>query len=280
MELAIVSGAFIGLAIFFAIAWWCGWDLVPDRAARRRPARIGRISHRTALLAGGGLVAGVLAWQVSGLPVLVLVGPLAAVGLPWLLSDPAPARQIARLEALEEWTRSLSGMLGSGQGLEHALTATVRSAPRPIAPEVQRLAARIASRHDTVGALRAFAEDLDDTIADQVALQLITASRNRGGGLVALLDRVAQSVADQVRARRQVEAERAKSRASARWVTLISAIILGGLTLTGDFVAPYRTPIGQLLLVVLLAAYIGALLWMKRLSSGPKPVRLVHGSQS
>lgn len=280
MEIAIASGALLGLAIFFAIAWWRGWDFVPDRAARRRPARIERISHRTGLIFGGGLVAGVLAWQTSGLPVLVLVGPLAAVGLPWLLSDPAPARQIARLEALEEWTRSLSGMLGSGQGLEHALTATVRSAPRPIAPEVQRLAARIASRHDTVGALRAFAEDLDDTIADQVALQLITASRNRGGGLVALLDRVAQSVADQVRARRQVEAERAKSRASARWVTLISAIILGGLTLTGDFVAPYRTPIGQLLLVVLLAAYIGALLWMKRLSSGPKPVRLVHGSQS
>jgi Flp pilus assembly protein TadB len=280
MELAILSGALLGLAVYFVIAWWRGWDFHPERPARRRPARVRRISRHMWLLAAGGLVAGLLAWQVSGLPILVPLGPLAAVGLPWLLSDPTPVRQIARLEALEEWTRSLSGMLGSGQGLEHALLATVRSAPRPIAPEVQRLAGRIGSRHDTVGALRAFAEELDDTTADQVALQLITASRSRGGGLVALLDRVAESVAQQVRARRQVEAERAKSRASARWVTLISAIILGGLTLTGDFIAPYRTPIGQLLLVVLLAAYVGALLWMKRLAAGPRPVRLVHGSRS
>lgn len=280
MELAILSGALLGLAVYLVIAWWRGWALLPQRPARRRPARVGRISRRLWLLAGCGLVAGLLAWQVSGLPILVPLGPLAAVGLPWLLSDPTPVRQIARLEALEEWTRSLSGMLGAGQGLEHALLATVRSAPRPIAPEVQRLAGRIGSRHGTVGALRAFAEELDDTTADQVALQLITASRSRGGGLVALLDRVAESVAQQVRARRQVEAERAKCRASARWVTLISAIILGGLTLTGDFIAPYRTPIGQLLLVVLLAAYVGALLWMKRLAAGPRPVRLIDGSRS
>ena len=279
MELVIISGAFVGLAVYFAIAWWRGWNLLPERVARRRPARVLQIARRAWFLAAVGLIAGVLAWQVSGLPVLVPIGPVAAVGLPWLLSDPTPTRQIERLEALEEWTRSLSGMLSSGQGLEHALLGTVRSAPRPIAAEVQRLAGRIGSRHDTVSALRAFAEDLDDTTADQVALQLITASRSRGGGLVALLDRIAESVAQQVRARRQIEAERAKSRASARWVTLISAIILGGLTLTGDFIAPYRTPVGQLLFLLLLAAYVGALLWIKRLSAGPKPVRLVQGSR-
>ncbi|WP_125777980.1 type II secretion system F family protein [Antribacter gilvus] len=278
MELAVLSGTLLGLAVFFVVAWWYGWDLVPRHAARRRPARMARVAQRSWVLAGAGLAAGVVGWQVTGLPVLVVVGPLAAVGLPWLLSDPVPAQQIARLEALEEWTRSLSGVLGSGQGLEHALIATVRSAPRPIAGEVQRLAGRIASRHDTAGALRAFAEELDDTTADQVALQLITASRSRGGGLVALLTRIAESVADQVKARRQVEAERAKSRASARWVTLISAIILGALTLTGDFIDPYRTPAGQLLLLLLLAAYVAALLWMKRLSAGPKPVRLVRVS--
>ena len=41
----------------------------------------------------------------------------------------ATATQIARLEAMEEWTRSLSGVLTVGIGLEQALVATLRSTP-------------------------------------------------------------------------------------------------------------------------------------------------------
>ena len=73
---------------------------------------------------------------LTGWLVAVLLVPAAVAGLPVLLSAPPAASKIDRLEAMEEWTRSLSGVLTVGIGLEEALVATLRSAPDPIRPEV------------------------------------------------------------------------------------------------------------------------------------------------
>ena len=147
------------------------------------------------------------------------IAPIAVIGLPILLVAPPAATQIARLEAMEEWTRSLSGVLTVGIGLEQALVATLRSTPAPIAAEVQRLVARLRARWDTEKALRAFADELDDATGDLIAANLILGARRRGAGLASVLEGLAESVAADVRARRQVEADRAKPRATARWVT-------------------------------------------------------------
>ena len=51
--------------------------------------------------------------------------------------------------------------------------------------------------------------------------------------------------------RRKVEAERAKPRATARAVTLITlGVVLVG-ALNGTYLAPYGTPLGQLVLAVI-----------------------------
>lgn len=83
-----------------------------------------------------------------------------------------------------------------------------------------------------------------------------------------MLDGLAESVAADVRARRQVEADRAKPRATARWVTIISAGVLVVLAVSGTYVEPYRSPFGQVILVGLLAAYVSLLVWMKRMAIG------------
>ena len=169
---------------------------------------------------------------------------------------------------MEEWTRSLSGVLTVGVGLEQALVATLRSTPSPIAGEVSRLVARLRARWATEDALRAFADELDDATGDLVAANLILGARRRGAGLASVLEGLAESVAADVRARRQVEADRAKPRATARWVTLISASVLVVLAVSGTYVEPYRSPLGQLILVVLLAAYVATLIWMRRMAMG------------
>jgi hypothetical protein len=51
-------------------------------------------------------------------------------------------------------------------------------------------------------------------------------------------------------------------------VTLISASVLVVLALSGRYVEPYSSPIGQVILVVLLSAYIGTLIWMRRMATG------------
>ena len=102
--------------------------------------------------------------------------------------------------------------------------------------------ARLRARWDTETALRAFADELDDATGDLIAANLILGARRRGAGLASVLEGLAESVAADVRARRQIEADRAKPRATARWVTLISVGVLVVLALSGTYVAPYAHP--------------------------------------
>ena len=232
-----------------AVSWW---------------ARIRRRRGDAGTLAAVGLLIGLLGFAVTGWFVAVLVGPVAAVGVPYLL---APSRRpgIERLDAMAEWTRSLAGVLTVGMGLEQALIATQRSTPEALKPDVDRLVVRLRARWTTEAALRAFADDLDDGTGDLIAAALILGSRRRGAGLSAVLRGLSESVAAEVRVRRQIEADRAKPRSTARRITIITLAVIGALFLLNPtYVAPYATPVGQLVLALLLAAYCGALLWMRR----------------
>lgn len=251
---------------------------VTDRP-RRRHFRVPAMSRRTRFLALTGLGLGLIGWLVTGWPLAMVIAPAAAVGLPYLLSAPDAKERIERLEALEEWTRSLSGVLTVGIGLEQALITTLRSTPEPISDEVALLVARLRARWSTEDAIRAFADDLDDATGDLVAGNLILAARRRGAGLANVLDGLAESVAADVRARRQVEADRAKPRATARWVTIISAVVLVVLGLTGSYIAPYGSPLGQVILAVLLTAYVATLLWMRRMAEGHRLPRIIGASE-
>src|SRR3546814_20940344 len=86
--------------------------------------------------------------------------------------------------------------------------STEQSTPSAIRPEVQRLVARLRSRWNTEEAIRAFADELDDATGDLVAANLILAARRRGAGLAQVLESLAESVSADVRARRQIEADR------------------------------------------------------------------------
>ena len=78
-----------------------------------------------------------------------------------------------------------------------------------------------------------------------------------------------------MRARREIEADRAKPRSTARWVTIITVGVLAVLALSGDYVAPYGTPLGQVLLVVLLGLYVATLIWMRRMATGQPLPRFI-----
>jgi len=259
------------------------WPIEPKGTkAPRSPGPLQRLvssSRRTKLLLLAGSMVGVVAWWVTGWVLALVIGPVAVTGLPMLLKTSPAVARIQRLEAMEEWTRSLSGVLTVGVGLEQALVATRRSTPQPIAPEVTRLVARLRARWATEDALRAFADELDDATGDLVAANLILGARRRGAGLACVLNGLAESVAADVRARRQVEADRAKPRATARWVTIISAGVLLVLAISGSYVEPYSSPIGQVVLVLLLSAYVATLVWMRQMALGTPTPRMLgsHG---
>ncbi len=234
---ALIAGGLLGI-------WW-SLQPQPDRPAPRRrasrlAARLTAVSPRTRLLLAGGAAVGLVVGLWTGWLIAVVLVPAAVVGLPWLLSAPGSVEQIDRLEAMAEWTRSLSGVLTVGVGLEQALIATLRSAPEPIRPEITGLVARLRARWAVEDALRAFADDLDDATGDLVAAYLILGSRRRGAGLASVLDGLAESVAADVAARRQIEADRAKPRGTARLVTLLTVGALGRAGALGVCAGPVR----------------------------------------
>jgi Flp pilus assembly protein TadB len=267
-----------------------GYRPVPVKAAptdtvlisgrlQRLATRPGRFSPRTRMLLLVGTAAGLVIWLFSGWLVAVVIVPMACAGLPVLLGAQRGTTSIERLEAMEEWTRGLAGVLTVGVGLEQAIIATLRSTPDPIRPEVATLVARLRARWMTGAALRAFADDLDDATGDLIAASLLLGAERRGAGLASVLEGLAQTVAEDVRIRRAIEADRAKPRTTARWITFITVGVLVLFALNGTYIRPYGSGVGQLILLALLGAYVAALAWMRSLAQGSRLPRFI-GSQA
>ena len=275
--LAALAGALIAGGL--VLGFWAAQPQ-PVRPPAPRPGgglqlRWRAIPRSRRLGAIGALLAGVVVALATGWMVAAVVLPAAVLGLPAILMISDEGKTIARLDAISEWTRNLAGVLTAGQGIEGAIHASLRSAPEAIRPEVSRLAARLRARWSTETALRAFADDLDDATGDLVCSALILGSSKRGDGLARVLTGLAESVAEDVRARRQIEADRAKPRSTARTVTLISIGALAFLAFSGPFLTPYSTPTGQIVLAGMLLAYAGCLLWLRRLSLTSPPARFL-----
>jgi Flp pilus assembly protein TadB len=213
---------------------------------------------------------------VAGVPLVVgLLLPLAVVGLPVLLVTSDGGRRIARLDAISEWTRNLASVITAGQSMEQALTASVRSTPEAIRDPVTNLVARLRARWSTEAALLEFADELDDATGDLVVSALIIGSRHRGEGLSRVLTGLAESVAEEVRSRRDIEAERDKARGSARLITLLAVGGCAVFAVAGDFLTPYQTPAGQAILAVLVALFILGLVWLRRMVADEPPARFL-----
>lgn len=281
--IAAVSGALIAGGIVLGVVGLTPTTAPPGpglrarvrawRRAVRRPDRSWWARYRLLVAA----VAGLVAWAVTGWPVVGAIAAVSVVGLPVLLGTAKVEQgRIARIQAVEEWTRRLADVLVVGVGLEQAIAATVRTCPDAIAGEVGALLARLSARWPTETALRAFADDLGDATGDLIAAALVLASRRRGPGLARVLSAVADSVAEDVAMRRKVEAERAKPRTTARALTFLTL----GVVLVGSFnttyLTPYATPLGQLALAAIAAGFIGALAWMRALTLTPPEPRYLN----
>ncbi len=275
--LAALAGGLVVGGLLLVVAGARPGPVAPPGPARRLLGGIGplrRLSRRIVTLLAVGLVVGLAIAVLTGWVIAVVLVPLAIVGLPVLLAAP-PTPQIARLEAMEEWTRSLAGVLTAGVGLEQAVVVTLRAVPPAIEPAVATLVSRLHARWPTEDALRAFADDLDDTTGDLIAAQLILAARRRGPGVAGVLESLAESVAADVRARRTVEADRAKPRSTVRWITVITIGALLLLGLNTSYIEPYHSPLGQLVLAVLLGIDAACLGWMRVMTRTPRTARFV-----
>lgn len=240
------------------------------RVGRRLAGRDERMARRTRLV--GGALAGLLLWLVTGVFVAGMLVFLAVVGVPWLLAPTKSATaRIGKLEALGDWTQRLANVLRLGRGLDEALQVSRRGCPDEIAAEVGDLVDRLHVGWRPADALRLFGDALDDVTADKVVAALVLSAADRGPGLAQALDDLAESVHEEVSRRRVIEADRAKPRTTMRWMTIITLGVVAAGFLIPSYTAPYGTLIGQLVLAVLAAGFVGVLALMRQIAD-TKPV--------
>lgn len=231
------------------------------RVTRRPPGRRGRQRDTLLLvsLAVGFAVAAVTGWLVA-LPLV----PILVFGLPYLLVLPK-ARDVELLESLDRWVRSLASALTTGKSITDALRISRRTAPPLLAEELGVLVSRLNNRWETREALTRFADSLDSPDADAVVAALILAAQRGSNGASVTLHALADSIQAQLKGRRAIEAERAKPYVVVRQVTLITFVTLAAAFVFGrDYFAPYGTPLGQLILSILVALYLGSLMLLRR----------------
>lgn len=242
------------------------------RLTRRPPGARGR--HRDLFLLAS-TVLGITVAAVTGWIVAIVVAPLLVLGLPYLLRLP-PAHDIQLLEALDRWVRGLAATLSTGRSVTDSIRLSRQSAPPVIADEVSMLVSRLDNRWDTHEALQRFADDLDAADADPVVAALMLAADRGAVGASTTLRELAESIQDQLRARRLIETERSKPYVVVRQVTVITMVTLVGVfVLSPGFFAAYRTPIGQVVLSILLIAYVGSLVLLRRRAKQPPRARVL-----
>lgn len=272
--LAAMIGAAIVGGLFLVVAGLIPQPEPPARPPGRLTVAVQRLRGRVRRVHLAGVGAGIVVLAVTGAPGVALSTIGLALVLPIVLrrgGDPS----IARLEALEEWTRHLADLASVPGGLEQVLASSARSAPAAIEAPVKRLAAQLQGRTPIEDALRDFADDLGDYSGDLVVATLLVAARRRGSGLREVLTRAADALARRVESRRRIESDRAKPRSTARGVTIATLLAWAMIGLNPRFAAPYGTPLGQLFLVVLVGAYIAVLLWLRRLAFVPPEPRFL-----
>ena len=271
---AALAGAMVagGLVLFVA-------ELTRRAPAPGTPPRSGLTSFKVSSPNSRKIViaiaAGLAMLAVTRWPVAAIAAALGVIFVPKLMSSRAAKQRTAVLEGLEQWVRRLSDMLTASRGLEDALEVSARTAPAAIAPQVTALARRLSVRVGTQESLRIFADEINDPAGDRIVAALLIATSQRGGGVQGVLSALAELLAKDVAARREIEAGRAEHRTTLRWIIAFVAGFTGFAILNRSYSAPYGTFTGEIVLAVVAGLYAAGLFWLHKLGQIPVPARFL-----
>jgi len=218
---------------------------------------------------GVAVAVGLAAMLVTRWPLTGVAAAALVILWPRLIGGGAAGRQqLEKIEALAAWTESLRDTATAAAGLEQAIPATVEAAHPFLRAPVRELAARLDGRVPLPEALARFADDVDDPAADMVVAALSLNARQRAGGLGRILTSLAASSRAELEMRRKVEHERRALRRQAQRIALaVTGFIAFQAMFARGWVEPYSTPLGQFVLAILAAIFLGAYVRMRSLST-------------
>lgn len=221
------------------------------------------------------LVVGFVVGMFTGWVVGAVLSVLAVLGLPRILGSSID-HQLERIEAIASWTEMLRDTLVAAAGLEQAILATASTCPEPIRDEVTGLAVRLERGERLAQGLRDLADQLHDPTADLVVSALVLASEHQARQLADLLGELAVEAREQATMRMRVDAGRARSRTSVRVIVITTILFAAGLVVFNrDYLSPFDSAFGQLMLLLVGALFVTAFAWLTRISRFREPQRFL-----
>ena len=221
---------------------------------------------------------------VLGSGVVFVIAALRGVNLPGRRrsergSRPNTSDDRPLVEGLAVWIEQLRDMMAGARGLEQALSASASTAPNVVRPAVERLSANLEFQ-SLPAAARGFASDVNHPLADFVAAVLITTSRHQARDVVGLLTQLAETCRDEVSMRTRVWVSRARTRSAVRIISVVVVAFVAGLFLLNrDYLAPYSTADGVIVLVVVISLFVGSFFGLQRLARFDVPPRFVAAAE-
>ncbi|MFE2181065.1 type II secretion system F family protein [Streptomyces sp. NPDC059455] len=274
-----LCGLGVATGLIVLVGVWRGSLPTGARTERRRSRRSARQPARTRWWMAAAVAVGVLAGSVTGWVVGALLAVMATWSVPRILeATRADQQQTTRIEGIAGWTEMLRDTLAAAAGLEQTIMATAHTAPKAIRPHVLSLSARLAGGERLTVALRRLQADLDDPTADLVIAALMLASQHQARQLTSLLGELASTARAQVRMRQRVDASRARMRTTVRVVVATTLVFAGGMVLlNSEFLSPYDSATGQLMLLLIGAIFTVGFAWLRRMARIEEPERFLTG---
>lgn len=279
LPLALTAGTLAGVGILLLVLSIIG---MPRREAATPGRRGGgfdlqRSTVKLALAVGVGLIVLVVTrWIVLA----IALGLLVALWDQIFGGVQSERKAINRLDGLAAWTEALRDTIAGAVGLEQAIPATAVNAAPTIRPSLNLLVDRLRVREPLPSALLKFSDDLNDSSADLIVSALILNARLRGPGLRDVLGALSESAREELDLRRRVEGSRRSTRRSVQLVIGVTLLVPALLVLFNpDYVQPYETVEGQLVLTVVVAIFGLGVVWLRRLAGVEQPERFLVESR-
>lgn len=266
--LAVGAGAIVGCGLFVVIAAWRErLNLVTDiRFLSRKLLR-----HFTVAVVSFGAARILTGWTIASLT----IGGASAMASIAIGGYGRRRDDRSLVEAIAVWTEQLRDMLAGSNGLEQAITATAPHAPAILRGPIERLIASM-SYLTLPQALQRFARDVDHPTGDFVIAALSTAATRQVRELGALLGHLASCARDEVKMQTRIWVGRSRTRSAVKIIAAVVATFVGGLAiLSPDYLAPYRSTEGQLVLSMIILVFLASLLLLQRLAMIAAPERFI-----
>jgi hypothetical protein len=253
--MVVLLGTLLALGLLAIFRLLRGHPLLPEALTQlmsRRASRQTLAEQRVYVAAAAAFVVTFVVFRNFVLAVIagagVVLWPLVAGG------GRAERAELAKLEALAQWTESLRDLGQKGAGLESVIPKTTAAASDVLAAPLRHLSFRLAVRVPLPQALSLFADEVDHASADLVVGALALAARQRKGQLSRVLSALSASLRDELEQRTKVMRERNMIRREAAQVAGLSAALVLAASVFSPPLPPNSSSTATQLLPVALAA--------------------------